>query len=82
MTKCRHSATWLLAGGSVQWCSKCGAYRNLRYTAPTKTFQSQGPWVIPGKDPWTEFKKQREKFAGKETPKEWKAKMVKDEQTR
>ena len=27
--KCRHSKTWLVAGGYIEWCYECGAMRQM-----------------------------------------------------
>lgn len=27
--RCRHKKSWLIAGGLIEWCNDCGAFRNL-----------------------------------------------------
>ena len=48
---CRHRSTWLIAGGLIEWCHDCGAFRNL---APVSfRINSVAPissWCLVGMD--------------------------------
>lgn len=53
--RCRHYGTWIISGGTAEWCYHCGAYRSLeRLHGNTSTPLTQ--WVRPtgigGENPW------------------------------
>lgn len=65
--RCRHERnSWLIAGGYVEWCYVCGAFRRLKPIEyqhgriPTK-FASDGPWHRPSGDPDVNSLKPEEK---------------------
>ena len=40
----RHErSSWLICGGSVEWCYQCGAWRQLRRTASATCMPIPGP---------------------------------------
>ena len=66
---CRHSNhSWLIAGGLIEWCYRCGAFRRLRITGDV-TLSVDGAWAIPtgrdGKNPWDTYSKKDAAFRAK-----------------
>lgn len=43
---CRHRDSWLISGGSHQWCYRCGALRQMRETGVAQVTPNS-PWVRP-----------------------------------
>jgi hypothetical protein len=55
--RCRHSASWLIDNGALEWCYQCGAWRRLRLVSESSnTVRPSTPWVRPtgngGENPW------------------------------
>ena len=54
-TRCRHSSSWIMAGGHIEWCYRCGAVRRLRKISPMASVPAS-TWARPvgpdGKNPW------------------------------
>ena len=52
--KCRHSGTWLIAGGNYEWCYGCGSFRRCLSNGVVVIPTTQ--WTKPtgegGKNPW------------------------------
>jgi len=63
--KCRHNGTWLIAGGSYEWCYECGAMRTTRETGIAQV-APDSPWLRPvgikGENPWAKWDKARDSF--------------------
>jgi len=63
--KCRHNGSWLIAGGSYEWCYECGAIRTTRETAIAECVVDS-PWLRPvgvgAENPWRKWDKARESF--------------------
>ncbi len=57
--KCCHSHTWIVGGGSGEWCYQCGAYRGLRSLGGNR-LAARTNWVRPtgpdGKNPFEKLK--------------------------
>jgi hypothetical protein len=53
---CRHRNSWLIAGGSHEWCYQCGALRQMQETGIAQV-TPRSPWVRPtgptGENPFT-----------------------------
>lgn len=50
MARCRHERnSWLVAGGSGEWCYVCGAYRGLRKVS-LGVSEPRTNWVAPTGD--------------------------------
>jgi hypothetical protein len=53
--RCRHRDSWLIAGGSYEWCYRCGALRNMRETGIAQV-SPESPWCKPvgatAPNPW------------------------------
>lgn len=62
LARCRHRDTWLVAGGSYEWCYNCGAFRTTRETGPAQVTPSS-PWCRPtgpaGENPWARWDRRR-----------------------
>jgi len=44
----RHDrSSWLIAGGYVEWCYQCGAWRQLVREHPGNVLRPAGPWNKP-----------------------------------
>ena len=60
--RCRHRATWLVAGGHIEWCYECGAIRRLTTEAPNISIPL-GKWARPtgrgGENPWEAWEEER-----------------------
>lgn len=56
--RCRHSTSWLIAGGAIEWCYGCGAVRFMRKLGPT-TCEPRTTWCAPtgGRNPHDEWEK-------------------------
>lgn len=44
--RCRHRDSWLIAGGSHEWCYRCGALRQMREIGIAEV-EPKSPWVRP-----------------------------------
>lgn len=60
---CRHSDhSWLICGGLIEWCYRCGAFRRMDLVNRT-TFAPAGAWALPsgpeGANPWDEYKRKQ-----------------------
>ncbi len=44
---CKHRKSWLLLGGSLEWCHVCGAWRRLRPVSELSV-AADGPWCYVG----------------------------------
>ena len=44
--RCRHRDSWLISGGSHEWCYRCGALRQMRETGIARV-HPVSPWVYP-----------------------------------
>lgn len=42
----RHRKSWLIAGGRLEWCYECGAFRPL-HQIPPNSCTPAGPWRVP-----------------------------------
>lgn len=48
---CRHKDSWDLAGGSIEWCNTCGAFRlSLPASLGRAMPEPNSPWCRPGDD--------------------------------
>ena len=58
--RCRHTGTWFLAGGRVEWCWQCGALRALHIVGENAC-EPKGRWTKPrgkdGENPWDYYKR-------------------------
>jgi hypothetical protein len=56
---CRHRDSWLIAGGSHEWCYRCGALRQMRERGIGEVVPIS-PWVRPvgptGTNPFTAWR--------------------------
>ncbi len=54
-TRCRHERnSWLIAGGHVEWCFVCGAWRYMKKVGPNAVTRADPPhdkWNKPSGDP-------------------------------
>ncbi len=48
---CRHRNTWILAGGSGEWCYVCGAYRGLSAWSGEIAHWPRTVWITPTGSP-------------------------------
>ena len=67
--RCRHSNhSWLISGGLIEWCYRCGAFRRMVITNGN-TVSPSGAWARPsgpdGENPWDEYAKRDEAFKAK-----------------
>ena len=57
--RCRHRDSWLLAGGTYEWCYRCGALRRMREAGIAEVVP-MSPWLKPvgpaGGNPWEKWK--------------------------
>ena len=44
---CRHRNTWLICGGTAEWCYECGAFRNMRMVNPPTLLSPSSCWQRP-----------------------------------
>lgn len=44
--RCRHKKTWLVSGGSLEWCYECGAIRGMRHIGGNSV-APDSKWVKP-----------------------------------
>jgi hypothetical protein len=50
MKRCRHDRnSWIVGGGSGEWCYVCGAYRGLKAISANES-APRTKWIIPTKD--------------------------------
>lgn len=51
MTRHRHErSSWFIAGGGIEWCYQCGAWRQLRFNADRSVSPiegDEGRWHCP-----------------------------------
>ena len=47
---CRHNKTWLIAGGMIEWCYVCGAYRVMKRIGVNQVCPDT-KWTRPSNDP-------------------------------
>lgn len=61
-TKCKHRRTWIIGGGSHEWCYECGALRQMARVNPTDAVEvtAYSYWVRPtgegGANPYEKMK--------------------------
>lgn len=64
-TRCRHRDSWLISGGSHEWCYRCGALRQCRETGIAEV-TPRTPWVTPtgqhGYNPFSAWNKRVESY--------------------
>lgn len=54
---CKHSKTWLIAGGRIEWCYQCGAFRTLNELISGGSVVCSA-WCSPSTDnPWDAWRK-------------------------
>lgn len=58
--RCYHSRnSWLIMGGQVEWCWRCGAYRMMQRSCSANAVSPSGPWARPtgsdGDNPWERY---------------------------
>lgn len=46
ISKCKHRRTWLIGGGSHEWCYECGALRQMAKVG-SNSFTAYSYWVRP-----------------------------------
>ena len=60
--RCRHRDSWLLLGGDLEWCYRCGAFRTLAHAEGNIVYPTSG-WAKPvgptGKNPWDKWDEAR-----------------------
>lgn len=60
---CRHRGTWLICGGSVEWCYECGAWRQTKELGIASVV-ADSPWCYPvgvgAENPWSAWDDRRE----------------------
>jgi hypothetical protein len=50
--RCRHERnSWLIAGGYIEWCFACGAWRQLIQIGGKLHSAEKGKWYKPSGDP-------------------------------
>lgn len=66
--RCRHSDSWLISGGSYEWCYRRGAIRRMRETGIAQCTPTS-VWCKPtgpnGANPWESFKKRSDAYQAK-----------------
>lgn len=46
---CKHRSSWLIAGGYIEWCHGCGAFRNLSHMGGVSSALAVvSPWCRVG----------------------------------
>jgi hypothetical protein len=45
--RCRHKETWLISGGSYEWCYQCGALRKMMISYPPNSVTPITQWTRP-----------------------------------
>lgn len=67
--KCRHNTTWLMDGGTWEWCYGCGAWRRMRETGIAQC-APMSPWCVPvgvgGENPWCAWDRRRTSWSKRE----------------
>lgn len=62
--RCRHRNSWLLAGGLIEWCYECGAFRKMRRTNDLTILAVGSCWAYPvgrgNPNPWNVWQHHRE----------------------
>ena len=61
MKRCRHRNSWLISGGSYEWCYSCGAIRTCQESGIAQVTPTS-PWCRPtGTDdnPWAKWDARR-----------------------
>lgn len=57
--KCRHSRSWLVANGHIEWCYECGAIRKMERLPPNIVSAVSG-WARPvgkgGDNPYGKYR--------------------------
>jgi hypothetical protein len=70
--RCRHRDSWLIAGGTYEWCFRCGAFRRMRETGIAQV-AAMSPWLRPvGPDapnPWEQFNEAAKRFTERQARK-------------
>lgn len=53
--RCRHNGSWIIGGGTYEWCYECGAFRSL-VEAGIAQITVTSPWCYPqgigAENPW------------------------------
>lgn len=54
---CRHRRSWLMVGGSIEWCYQCGAIRRMKHVETGEnSVTPASKWSLPtgknGHNPW------------------------------
>ena len=61
-SNCRHRGSWLLAGGIIEWCYECGAWRKMTERGMAQV-DVASPWCYPSgvgsENPWGEWDARR-----------------------
>lgn len=62
--RCRHRNSWLMSGGSWEWCYECGAVRRMFESGPAQVTPLLD-WCRPtgprGENPWRKWHDRNEK---------------------
>jgi hypothetical protein len=70
---CKHRGSWIIGGGSYEWCFECGAFRGLKQHGPQSNMVAPcSPWVHPsgigGENPHEKWCKAKERWERDHTP--------------
>lgn len=72
MKRCRHRSTWIIAGGSYEWCYACGSLRNMSERGIADCVPTS-PWCRPSgsphDNPFSEWNKRRNRYRMKQLQK-------------
>ena len=59
---CKHRSSWLIAGGYIEWCHDCGAFRNLSWMGgENAAFMVVSPWCRTGES-HEQFQRRKEAY--------------------
>lgn len=69
---CRHSNhSWLICGGLIEWCYRCGAFRKMKHLHETAV-APDGAWARPtgpdGENPWDDYARRDRAYGEKRKP--------------